>query len=371
MAVYQEKDKKKWTKDGRKWYYRCYYTDIRGSRKQKISKMYETKKQAEQEERLFLTNASTTAPTPDITVEQLINDYLIYQKDKVKVSTYQDLQKRIKKFKPLLNIKLKDLNIKHFELWKTEINNNDKNYKTSYKNTLYKHFRALLNFAIKYYDMFFLTSLINKMTNFSNPNEMKDEMKFFTYDEFKDFIVLENDLKYKCFYETLYFCGLRKGEANALNWNDIDFDNKTLSINKNVILKIIGEKYTIVPPKTKSSIRTLPIPQNLADDLQELKKHYQQYSNFSSSWFVFGGLFPLQDTTIQSRKDEHCKEIGKTIRIHDFRHSCASLLINNGATISLVAKYLGHSKISTTLNTYTHMFKNQFDDIVEVINKLN
>ena len=46
MAVYQEKDKKKWTKDGRKWYYRCYYTDIKGNRKQKISKMYETKKQA-------------------------------------------------------------------------------------------------------------------------------------------------------------------------------------------------------------------------------------------------------------------------------------------------------------------------------------
>ena len=61
----------------------------------------------------------------------------------------------------------------------------------------------------------------------------------------------------------------------------------------------------------------------------------------------------------------------KRIRLHDFRHSCASLLINNGASIALVAKYLGHSDISTTLNTYTHMFKNEMSDIINIINNLS
>lgn len=60
----------------------------------------------------------------------------------------------------------------------------------------------------------------------------------------------------------------------------------------------------------------------------------------------------------------------KNIRIHDLRHSCASLLINQGVSISLVAKFLGHSNIATTLNTYTHLFKNEFDDIINIINKL-
>jgi integrase len=59
------------------------------------------------------------------------------------------------------------------------------------------------------------------------------------------------------------------------------------------------------------------------------------------------------------------------IRIHDFRHSCASLLINNGASIILVSKYLGHSNISTTLNTYSHLYKNQFDEIVNTIDNLD
>lgn len=59
----------------------------------------------------------------------------------------------------------------------------------------------------------------------------------------------------------------------------------------------------------------------------------------------------------------------KQIRIHDFRHSCASFLINYGASITLVAKYLGHSKIDETLNTYSHMYQNKLEDIVKLINK--
>ena len=65
----------------------------------------------------------------------------------------------------------------------------------------------------------------------------------------------------------------------------------------------------------------------------------------------------------------------KDIRIHDFRHSYASLLIDSGANITLVAKYLGHSKIDETLNTYSHMYQNRLDTIVNIIelqnNKLN
>jgi hypothetical protein len=59
------------------------------------------------------------------------------------------------------------------------------------------------------------------------------------------------------------------------------------------------------------------------------------------------------------------------IALHSFRHSCASLLINSGATINVVAKYLGHTKIDETLNTYSHLFKNQLNEIINIIDKLN
>lgn len=60
----------------------------------------------------------------------------------------------------------------------------------------------------------------------------------------------------------------------------------------------------------------------------------------------------------------------KEIRIHDFRHSCASLLVNNGANIMIVAKYLGHTKIEETLNTYTHLFNSTLNEVVDLIDKL-
>lgn len=56
--------------------------------------------------------------------------------------------------------------------------------------------------------------------------------------------------------------------------------------------------------------------------------------------------------------------------IHDFRHSCTSLLVNNGANITVVTKYLGHTKIEETSNTYTHLFNSVLNEIVDLIDKL-
>ena len=228
-----------------------------------------------------------------------------------------------------------------------------------------------MNFGTKWYGLNF-NQIYPKMTNFTDPNEIKKEMEFWTYDEFSKFIDKEDDLTFKCLFKTLYFCGLRKGEARALNWNDINFTNNTIRINKGLNDNVNRKKYTITSPKTLTSNRTLPIPKELVNDLKELKENAMSYTNFQEEWFIFGNSTPLGDDVIRRRKNNKCKEAGvKVIRIHDFRHSCASLLINNGADITLVAKYLGHSKIDETLNTYSHMFKNKLDNIIGLIDKLN
>ena len=97
----------------------------------------------------------------------------------------------------------------------------------------------------------------------------------------------------------------------------------------------------------------------------------KRFYEFNYKWFVFDRDIPITNYKVRYRKNMLCKMAGlKQIRIHDFRHSCASLLINNGANITIVAKYLGHTKIDETLNTYSHMFKNKLNDIVSTINKL-
>ena len=173
-------------------------------------------------------------------------------------------------------------------------------------------------------------------------------------------------------FETFYYCGLRRGELKGLTWEDIDFKEKTILINKNVISYINGVKFTVTSPKTKSSNRVLPMPDILVNDLKELYEKCKSYYNFNKKWFVFGDTKPCTNNRIRDRKVRNCKLANiKEIRIHDFRHSCASLLINKGASINVVAKYLGHTKIDETLNTYTHLFKNQMTDIVNLINVLN
>lgn len=383
MAVYQVKKYKiingvktdksisewnKETRDGKMtWYFSTYYVDLDGVNKKKKSKKYYLKKEAEEAERIFLMNYKEQSNN-NMTFKNLILDYKNYQKDKVKITSFRNYKKYDDKIEELNNIKLKDFNIKHFNIWKEKISKN--NYSTTYKNNIYKYLRALLNYAIKFYNFNDLNTTLNKMIGFNNPNELKKEMEFYSYKEFKEFIKNEKELNYRCFFELLYYCGLRKGEANALTWNDIDFTKRKLIINKSVSLKIKGHKYVLLPPKTKSSIRTIPLPKVLLNSLKTLNNEMRSYKNFSENWFVFGGINPLADTTIQNKNINNSRCLNKTIRIHDFRHSCASLLISNGASPALVAKYLGHSNITTTLNIYTHMFKNELDDIIEMIDNI-
>lgn len=80
----------------------------------------------------------------------------------------------------------------------------------------------------------------------------------------------------------------------------------------------------------------------------------------------------IAGTTFRNRKTLNTFNVGvKDIRIHDFRHSCASLLIDSSANITLVAKYLGHTKIDETLNTYSHIYQNRLDTIVNIIENQN
>ena len=365
-------DKSEWTKDGRKWIFYDYVKNLDGTRRKYKSKKFFTKTEALNAEREFLTlNTERADNNRNMTFKDLYTLFYAYKEDKVKFTTLKTYRDRQKFFKNLENVKLKDFNIEHFEKWKKEINSYG--YTTNHKNHLFKFFKELLNYANKWYNFNFNTTY-NKMTNFTNPNEMPKEMLFFTYEEFKSFISVEEDILYKTMYETLYYCGLRRGELRGLTWNDIDFGNSYLRVNKNVVATQSDENkpYMVTTPKTKSSIREIPIPKVLIDDLKELYKVCEKHYGFNNKWYVFGDTDPITNGRIRSRKNRNCKLAGvKQIRIHDFRHSCASLLINSNASINVVAKYLGHTKIDETLNTYSHLFKNKMNEIIDIIDKLN
>lgn len=123
--------------------------------------------------------------------------------------------------------------------------------------------------------------------------------------------------------------------------------------------------------KLNKSNRILPIAEILFRDLKQLYEDQKQFADFNDNWFIFGGFIPITFYQMRHKNIEIAKDAKiKRIRLHDFRHSCASLLINNNANIAVVSQFLGHASIEETLDTYTHMFKDKLYDAVNTINKL-
>ncbi len=369
MGVYKAKEGK--TKDGRIWFFKIRYQDIDGRNKQYKSGKYSTKKEAEEAELEYRMKLHNNENQNNITIEEMIKLFIDNRTNtiSVKPTTLYNYDNKTRYLDCLLKVKVKDFNINHYDHWKKKMN--ETNLSTKYKNDILKFLKSVLNHAMTWYD-FNLSKVYSKMTNFNNSAELEKEMMYFTYEQWKQFISVEEDLRFKVMFEILYYCGLRKGELRGLTWDNIDFKNKTLSVRKQITDRggtVKDLKFST--PKTKSSIRTLPLNKVLLNDLQLLKEINSKEHGFNNKYFVIGDAFPISSNTIANRKNKNCKLANvPQIRIHDFRHSCASLLVNNGANITVVAKYLGHTKIEETLNTYTHLFNSALNEVVNLIDNL-
>ncbi len=144
-----------------------------------------------------------------------------------------------------------------------------------------------------------------------------------------------------------------------------------MNINKTISKETIDNERIINSPKTADSIRKVKLDNELVNNLEILKNYYKNYIGFQEEWFIFGGLHPLSPSTIGRKKDKYCEIANvKKIRIHDFRHSHASLLLSKNVPITVISKRLGHSDIDLTLNVYSHMIPKDEDKVVDILNEL-
>lgn len=370
MSVRQLKENKR-TRDGRSWVFIQYSKGLDGKRHQYQSQAYFTKEEATKAELEYLDKYKDVEVNPHMTFKEAYTLYYEYQKDKIKDSTLKTYRDRIKYMGLLDNIELVNLNWEHYQKWRSQMNKT--NLCDKYKTDIQKFIKQVLNFAEKQWD-FNLRKFYNKLEPFKTPGAIKKEMDFYEPQEFFQYISVINDLRDKCLFETLYYCGLRRSEARGLQWRHIDFKNHTLTIAQQV-LNLAGNNasssWYIASPKTESSNRTIPIPEVLLKDLAELKKSNERFSKFKQTWFVFGDDVPITYHQIYSRNNNYCKKAGlRHIRIHDFRHSCASALISASAPITAVSNYLGHSETTETLETYTHLVKKDYANVPKFFDSL-
>ena len=341
-----------------KWFAKFYYTNWQGIKKQKWKRGFATKKEALGFERDFLEKQSAN---PDMTFQNLYEIYMEDMVARLKQSTLLTkkavLQTHILPFfgsKPINEIKASDV-----RRWQAKLMSSPNNYSQTYLKKINTELNSIINYAKRFYDL--NTNPCGKAGTIGKAKA--EEMDYWTYDEYIAFRegVKDKPLSYICI-EVLYWTGMREGELLALSPADIDLDNKTISINRTY--QRIEGKDVFTSPKTRKSKRKIPIPDFLCQEL----------SDYIQSRYMLDAderLFPVTKSYLSHEMIRGCKNTGvKKIRIHDIRHSHASLLINQGCDALMLADRLGHEKVSTTLNTYSHLFPHKQQELVHSLESL-
>ena len=258
-----------------------------------------------------------------------------------------------KKILPVFRkIPINEITPKDIRKWQNSLtayrDENGKPYSQTYLKAINNQLTAMFNYAVKYYDLH-----ENPCTKAGSMEKSHaEEMNFWTKAEFEQFIVAVQDkpASYTAFM-TLYYTGMRVGELCALTPADVNLVDHTITINKT--FQRINRRDVIWPPKTPKSNWVVTIPQTLANCLKEyMDKCYEIQ--------LYDRLFPYTRSFLNHEMLRGCKKSGvKKIRVHDLRHSHASLLIEMGCQPLLIADRLGHEKIQTTLNTYSHLYPNK------------
>ena len=341
-----EKDKKTG-----KWLIQYRYTDWQGKRRKSTKRGFATKREAEEWLRNFLI---TQKADFDMKFEDFWKMYCADMETRLREHTMRT-KKYIVELKILPyfgNKRVNDITAADIRQWQNELIKIG--YSPTYLKTINNQLSAIFNYAVRYYDL-----KSNPCAKAGSMGKSKaEEMDFWTGEEFRRFIdsVMNKRLSYMAFM-TLYWTGMRLGELLALNPKDVDLEKRTISITKSY--QRLGKKDVITPPKTSKSKRVITIPEFLAADIKDyMDSLYDLQEN--------DRLFPITKYYLEHEMQRGIKESGvKRIRVHDLRHSHASMLIELGFSPLEIANRLGHEKVETTLNTYAHLYPNKQTKLAE------
>ena len=345
-----EKDKKTG-----KWLIQYRYTDWQGKRRKSTKRGFATKREAEEWLRNFLI---TQKADFDMKFEDFWKMYCADMETRLREHTMRT-KKYIVELKILPyfgNKRVNDITAADIRQWQNELIK--MGYSPTYLKTINNQLSAIFNYAVRYYDL-----KSNPCAKAGSMGKSKaEEMDFWTGEEFRKFIdsVMNKRLSYMAFM-TMYWTGMRMGELLALNPKDVDLEKKTISITKSY--QRLGKKDVITPPKTPKSKRVITIPEFLAADIKDYMDSLYDLQEDDR-------LFPITKYYLEHEMQRGIKESGvKRIRVHDLRHSHASMLIELGFSPLEIANRLGHEKVETTLNTYAHLYPNTQTNLAERLDR--
>ncbi len=336
------------------WEFKTYYIDWDGSKKQKKKEGFRTQREAKIAESEFLDKMKGSS---NMLFSNLVEHYFEYNENRLKPTTNANKKVLINlKIQPYFgNMKLNEIQSSTVMKWQNELI--AKGYVPTYLKSIHNQLSAIFNFAIKYYNHDNNPARICGSMGKKNA----DAMNFYTFEEFQKFIkVFDNDPTPRIMLKILFYSGIRLGELFALTPSSFDFTNCLMIIDEN-FQKVEGEEI-ILDPKSLSGRIALPksLMIEIYDYLQKLPflKEKDRIFTYSKSYLHS-----------KMTKGARLAEI-KRIRVHDLRHSHASHLIHLGFSPLIIKERLRHKDITTTLQTYSHLYPNTDTEVAEKLNEL-
>lgn len=354
----------------------------------RCNKYTRTKSDAKKYELELLASVRDGVHVESLTFEELFYKFKEEKKNDLKKNSlsYYDLVIPRYVFPMFRRARVDSINKEKIIKWKAWLQN-EHAFSLKYKNNIFTCFSAILNYAVNLYDLPF--NPMTKVGKFKAPELVHDEtIHFWTADEFSIFISSVKEhldsqnrdidrVRWSALYtaySVLFWAGLRRSEALALNWCDIVSINGVRFLN---VYKSINQRltpYEITTTKNRSSIRKVPI----CDELDIiLKTHHDLcqslcYGFDDSSFFVCGSMDPIAKNTLGLVMSRVAAASGlEHIRIHDLRHSYCSLLINGGFPLSTIAHLMGHANTNITQKVYSHIYPDANLQVIEFMNALN
>lgn len=371
--------KKYTTKNGETRYLFQTYLGIdpaTGKERRTTRRGFKTMKEAKQAERNLLLDVEENGlPSnqsdgfQDPTFEELASLWLENYKTTVKPSTFENVKSKVEKMteEHFKEMKLKKITVAYCQKIVVELS---KSY------VLYNHYLSVINRIFKYAVLMDVLNS-NPFDKVIKPKSRQVQRKgnFLTKEELKEFLKLAQTATLSYFFPLVHlmsYTGLRQGEALALKWSDIDFENKKITVNKTAAR--IKEKQTLQTPKTKNSKRVISIDPTTLSILKSWKKdqikiYFKNGKHFEGDEnFIFTnqrGYWVHIHNFIRYFKRFIADHKLKPITPHGLRHTHASLLFSAGVEPKNISDRLGHSTVQITLDLYTHITEEQRTDTVE------
>lgn len=221
--------------------------------------------------------------------------------------------------------------------------------------------RKALNHAVKQ-----RTLIRNPTDAVTPPRPERKEFRTLTADELRCFFAVIDSPRWKTLYLVAALLGLRKSEVSGLRWSDIDFERSTISIN-HIVYEIDGVIHEGTP-KTEKSRRTLTMPKVVAD---QLKSYQLEKDETEGLIFTTRSGRPISQRNITRNFHQTLEKAElPQMRFHDLRHTAATLLLKENIHPKIVQNLLGHSSISLTMDTYSHIIQGINNEAAEKMNTL-